>query len=665
MPAAAVSHTAVDDPAAIYEEARRAHEALIELCRQDVNEFCRYVMKDEVTLATITQAPVHVRMQKLARKHKRLVLITAPELGKSQQIAVARILFELGHHPNKRFAILGYVAGAASQTVQQIARYIKHSAELHEVFPNLQPGDPWTKSYISVRRTGIGARDPSVKAYAFGTSITGARIDGLVIDDLVTSKNSQTKRRRDAIVDYVNRSLENRMTDGGWVVILSNAWHPDDLVHRIDKAIKAAKAAGKKLSANAWHVERMPVLNPDGTSVWPERWPMRRIETVREGLLERGLQAEWYRQYLCIAREDTDARFTEEAINSALRAGADLQLIKYIEDLELPEDTLLPGMPPVCAHDAAARARYIRSVLAFHKQQGTPPPFLITTGVDLAVKRHNRADYSAIVTILTLPDGRKMLLDVQAGRWRWREICSRIIDTYERFSSAMVLVENVAAQDYIVQEIQDISDVPVVGYTTGSAKVDPDVGVEAIAANLEAGKWIIPGAPTGQLYDVQEETDLRCLLDDMLNYAPGSHTGDRLMAFWFADMASRMIRRRMSTTIKVGVLGARSGNPNQRMLGMGAQKPMLSRKHKRQRLALDPANRKAPVSVETPAVTRTRAPIRRGPKVLPPARPGDVVTSPSRAERKALLKERARAAAAEAKDPTPTDRPYWWPRDIE
>ena len=56
----------------------------------------------------------------------------------------------------------------------------------------------------------------------------------------------------------------------------------------------------------------------------------------------------------------------------------------------------------------------------------------------------------------------------------------------------------------------------------------PTLGVESLAAELHAKKWRIPNKD-GMLHK-----QVAKWIDEMLYYDPAAHTGDRLMASWFA-----------------------------------------------------------------------------------------------------------------------------------
>ncbi len=156
----------------------------------------------------------------------------------------------------------------------------------------------------------------------------------------------------------------------------------------------------------------------------------------------------------------------------------------------------------------------------------------IITGVDLAVQKHDAADLTVLFTILAKPGGIRRVLNITAGRWTGPEIIGQVRDIYERFGG-IVIVENNAGQDYIRQFLVENTAVPVIPFTTGRNKAHPEFGIESMAAELANGKWEIPNKGGVTHPEVAE------WIQELLYYDPREHTGDRLMASWFAREGAR------------------------------------------------------------------------------------------------------------------------------
>jgi len=156
---------------------------------------------------------------------------------------------------------------------------------------------------------------------------------------------------------------------------------------------------------------------------------------------------------------------------------------------------------------------------------GLPDNVMVVSGVDVSTGRE-KSDLSVIFTLLTWPDGSRQILEIQSGRWQGPEIIDRLASVHDRFRSVMV-VENNAAQEFILQWTREkYPGLRVRSFTTGRNKLSPEYGVESLAGELAAGRWIIPCQQGNRIVDPQ----VGKWISDLVGYDPGRHTGDLLMA---------------------------------------------------------------------------------------------------------------------------------------
>lgn len=456
--------------------ARAQREQAVRRARTDVNAFCEFVGRDEKTGEGILQAPMHIAWHDLLDRHDRTLIWSHVEGGKSSQLSILRTLYELGRDPSLRFLLLCNTKDTARKLARQIRNYIESSDELHDVFPDLLPGDPWGEYAFSVKRS-THAKDPSIQTSGVHGNILGSRIDRLVGDDILDWENTRTEDQRKNLIDWWQSTPVGRLTDDARVRVVGNAFHIQDLYHHL------ARQEG-------WEAVRYPVLE-NNIPRWPERWPMARIEkkAIELGPLEAA------RQLMCMSRDDASARFRREWIEVALRLGDGTELASAL--------------------------------------QVVPRGYRTFTGVDLAIQQHSAADSTVLFSIAVDPYGVRNLLSIESGKFPGPVIVDKIIEAHRRYQS-IVVVENNAAQDYILQFARAKSAVPVVPFTTGRQKAHPEFGVESIAAELAGGKWKIPNRAGKVHPEVQK------WIDEMLYYDPETHTGDRLMACWFAREGVRI-----------------------------------------------------------------------------------------------------------------------------
>lgn len=477
------SPESADDLAARLSAADEIHA---QAARVDPNGFMEFVLRDEFTGNPIQQAPIHESWQRLMTRHKRLLVWSHVESGKTSQFSIGRTLWEIGKNPNVRVAIISNTHEQASKIVRSIARYVEQSAEMRVVFPDVRKSEPWTSHHLFVHRPTV-SKDPTVQACGVHGNILGARIDRLILDDVLDYENCRTEGLRSDLWNWYHSTLAGRLTKEATVHVVGTAFHPGDLLHRL-------------ATVPGWQAFRYPIVDTEtGRSRWPDRWPDERIAQRRQELGP----LEFARQMLCVARDDTEARFKREWIERCLERGRGKEM--QVNGIE--------KVPPGCR---------------------------TYTGVDLAVSRKESAGKTVLFTLMIHPDGTREVLNIESGRWSGQEIIDRIVDNHRRFQS-VVIVESNVAQSFIVQFTHGSSDVPVRPFTTtGKNKYSVEFGVESIAAEMAAAKWIIPCGEGGDLHP-----EVMDWITQMLYYDPKSHTGDSLMACWIAREGSRQGDRKV------------------------------------------------------------------------------------------------------------------------
>ncbi len=451
----------------LLERAAARHELVVREARRSFAAFVSHVFG-------WTLAPFHLRWLDEIEHHDRVVVLAPMEHGKTS-ILLAYVLWRLGHDPNLRIALLHATHSQAVRPMAAIREHVQTNARLREVFPGLKPATgaraKWADDEIVVERS-VTSKDPSVLAIGVFGPLLGARVDLVVADDLTTFENSLTMAARQKLIAWWRSTLVGRVVAAGKIVAVGTPWAENDLL-----AVLAA--------SGEYRVVRDPALNDLREPLWPEVWPVERLEQRRREVGE----IEFSRTMLLRVLSDAASRFKAEWFDFSIRAAADA------------------------------------GVTLCQSYDGPCPTF---TGVDLGVGTTTRHDESALVTIAALPDDRRQLLNIEAGRWQAPELVARIKDVQQRFKSR-VRVESNAAQAYIGQFLA-AQGVTVEAHTTTKAKF---LGIEALAVEIEQGRWLLPDAPA-----------TRVLVREMLAYSPADHPGDRLVGLWLAREATVASTRR-------------------------------------------------------------------------------------------------------------------------
>ncbi|HET9959633.1 MAG TPA: hypothetical protein VFQ61_34310 [Polyangiaceae bacterium] len=441
-------------------------ELTLRRARKDLAAFTEYVFG-------LRLAPHHRAWALALSEAPRLVLMAPVEHGKTTIASVALPLWVLGNAPDSRIALVSETHTQAARPLAAIREHILRNPRVREVFPNLRPArgarERWSDSEVVVERPSA-SKDPSVVAVGVSGPLLGARLDLAILDDVCSWENSFTSGQREKVIAWFRSTLVGRVVAEGRVVVVGTPWHREDLLHVLE-------------DGSEYRVQRDPAMNHAGEPLWPEAWPLERLEQRRREIGE----IEFSRQMLLTVLAEAGARFREAWVEQAF---------------------------------AAASAVGCRMMETY---ADAAPTF---TGVDLAVGSTVHHDESALFTVALLPDGRRQVLSIEAGRWQAPEIVARIRSTRLRYRSR-VRVESNAAQAYIAQFLA-ADGVHVDAHMTGRNRHDPVFGIESLAVELEQARWIVPDAP-----------ETRTWARELLAFSPAAHPGDRLVASWLAREAAR------------------------------------------------------------------------------------------------------------------------------
>lgn len=472
-------------------KARAKHAALVKRARIDQAAFVEYVLRNESDGTVIRNAPHHEEWHDFLSLNDRAVLFAPVEHGKTQQVAIGAVLFRLGQNPNARLALISNTSRQAEKLLGAIRLHIERNPRLKEVFPELRrselSGDPWHTTALTVHRTTI-AKDPSIQALGVGGPLVGSRLDGAVLDDVLDFENTRTPEQRTKLVDWFDSTVSTRLLEGAFCWVIGTPWHPDDLLHVL--------ASRPGWEAKKWRSVHNPEAPPaEWRTLWPAQFSPERLQKIQAG----STALNFARKYLCEVRSSETARFKRQ----------------WFED-------------------AAARGKRWGPFRAAPVTAGQAWPCF--TGVDLGVGETDGHDLTCLFTIALEPlTGRRVVCEILSGRWSGPDIVEKIFDANRRFGS-IVVVESNGAQKFI-QQFASGRQVPIRPFfTSAQNKYDEHFGVESLAVELANGQWVIPshegtmGSATGEATAWMSEAEL---------YHPDSHTGDRLMASWFAREAAR------------------------------------------------------------------------------------------------------------------------------
>ncbi len=319
-------------------------------------------------------------------RHKRLLIITPPGHAKSTWVSQIYACWWVGRNPEGNMIMVSNTVSQASLFLGVVKDTIERNARFHAVFPEIQP-DPrrgWTGEAIFVKRQGLTNKDATVFATGTGGVVVGRRADLMLIDDPLDQDNTSTELQRRKVKQWFRQTLMTRIKPDGRVVVILTRWHEDDL-------------AGDLMSSGEYEVIHMKAIDDQGQPLWPELWPLERLEAKRQ--------------------EMGTALF----------------------------ECMYQGDPTSLGGDIFKREWFQNYIIA-------PEGLRVYQAWDLAISQKDSADYTVGVTVGVDKDQRAYILNVVRGRWTFQEQQEQMTIQAEQYNPVAIGIESVAYQAAAFQE---------------------------------------------------------------------------------------------------------------------------------------------------------------------------------------------------------------------
>lgn len=462
----------------------------------------------------VTNGAIHDEIQEhiaLCKQHNEQYCgILAPwGHGKTENVIIGNTLDEIGKNNNIRIFIISNTDDNAKARIESITNYIANDPEYHAVYPHVVAGDhsSWTKHKIIVQRESK-AKDGTVEAYGVLTSGVGGRCDLLLLDDPVDMRNAiLNPAMRPQVEDNINNVWLSRLTPDGMAIYVATVWHQDD-------------ATSKMLKNPQWKFLVMKI-SEDFESI--------ECESPFKGKFTIPLWSYWNKERLLKRLSIIGIR----AFNRGFRQNA-------LSD----EDRTFPSHERIFRHDLG-----VDSVNQYWPR---------VIGIDPFGKQ------VVIYTIALNPQNHmRMTIEIKRGKWQPQKTISEIISAFHRHRPALMVVENNAAQDAIIQwaHAEGGLDLPIVPFATGSNKANIEFGLPSVEVEFANGAWMIPCRGVDFVHD--HDHPIVVHYSELQNH-PIASSWDTVMAMWFAREGARYLVHQMAED---------NTNPNEIITGeeMGIQ----------------------------------------------------------------------------------------------
>lgn len=379
----------------------------------------------------------------------------------------------------------GYIFSATKDQAKDILDAIKSEIENNPKLQWLYPRDSkrvWSATHIKL------ANGHHIRARGFGTRVRGGHPNWIVVDDGLNDESAYSDTVRRKQIEYFYAAITNMIIPGGQIVVVGTPFHNADLY-------------GDLRRNHEYVFKRYKALNEDGTSLWPMRYSVARLEARRTEIGS----IRFAREFQCEPIADEMSLFPKRLFRG-----------------EPVEQMLFRLGMPGEYWDELGVTRYM--------------------GVDFAISSNVGADYTIIWTMGVDKPGNRWIVDIfrQQGM-PYQDQLSEINRMGRLYEPAVVMLEANQMQRIFGDELIRTTDLPIRKHTTGLEKHALDKGVPSLRVLLENGKFRIPRGDKRSV----ELTDV--WIDEMHNFtyingklqSVGGHD-DTVMACWLCNLAIQL-----------------------------------------------------------------------------------------------------------------------------
>lgn len=209
----------------------------------------------------------------------RTIFTVPPRHSKSLHVSENLPAWYLGRFPDNRIIGASHTQELANTFSRRVRNKI--ASDRYPFADVTIAGDK-----AAVKAWDIEGRQGGYYAVGVGGSPTGHGANLIIIDDPIkNSVDADSETMRDALWEWYQGTIRTRLEPDGAIIVTATRWHDDDLTGRL---LAAAEQGGEQ-----WRHIQMPALDDSDHALWPERWPVAALETIRSAVGTRVWQAQY------------------------------------------------------------------------------------------------------------------------------------------------------------------------------------------------------------------------------------------------------------------------------------------------------------------------------------------------------------------------------------
>lgn len=331
---------------------------------------------------------------------KKLILLPRGHL-KSTLVTIGYSVQQICKNPNVRILILNATWQMAVDFVTEIKSHLTKNEYLKELYGDLGFEAPeWSQDRITINRTDTNIKGPTVWASGIESNLVGSHPDLIIMDDLMTRDNTNTREAIEKIILRYKDALD-LLEPGGQLIVIGTRWVESDLYSWLMDKDLAIHKSYDMMVKRAYTGDL--ITGENFQALWPAKFDQKELQTRQR---EKG----WYEfsaQYLNDPVPEEDADFKRE-------------WFQYYNWEEM-------------------RGQTAKSVMS----------------IDPAISLDKDADYTAIGVWAIDQFGNIFNRDLARGHWKPNSIIDAIFALNELWHPETILLETIAYQKALAYSLRD------------------------------------------------------------------------------------------------------------------------------------------------------------------------------------------------------------------
>ena len=420
------------------------------------------------------------------------VLIAAPRgSAKSTLMTFLLPVWKVALKKSNEELFITIISESQAQSVNFLSRirfHFEHSIEFRKIFGDFGPNTAkkWSSTDVVFKN---GAR---IVAVGTGQRVRGfiegdTRPNLIIVDDYESEMNANTKEMRAKNRKWITEAVIPSLSDEGRIIMIGTVISEDCFLYWARKS-------------SAWKVLWYCIIKEDGTSLWPEKFPMSRISQIKEEFASVGNLNGFYQEYMNEAQSPDEAPFKPEFIH-----------------LHHYDYKVVNGV--ACLYRKIAD---VEKVI----------PVILYAGVDPASSLKITADFFVIAVVAMDADGNVYIVDIFRKRLDPAKQPQKIIDVYKKYTPRWMKIETVAYQEALRATVRDLmrqQDLHIPGLERGVKPRNP---------KSERLLSLVPLLARGKFFFRDEDIEAQ---GEFLSYPRGKYD-DVMDAIWTALENARPCR---------------------------------------------------------------------------------------------------------------------------